>query len=103
MNKIPGCVYDTKDFVEDETGELIEIQHEEKDKSGKIIQDKIEKIGKKDKLAMRYAEIVPIVVKAIQEIKAEKDSEIAELKEENKELRDLLADAIKRIEKLEEK
>jgi hypothetical protein len=78
-NIIPEVVYNTNDFVEDPTGEDIELQKEEKDKDGKVTQEKIIKKGCLDKRAMRYAELVPVLVKAIQEQQAQIDDLKAEI------------------------
>jgi hypothetical protein len=76
---LPEVVYNTNDFVEDETGEDIEIQKEKKDKKGQVIRPRKVKKGKIDRLAMRYTEIVPVLVKAIQEQQAQIDSLKAEI------------------------
>lgn len=71
-NIIPEVVYNTKDFVATEDGENIEVQKkEEKDKDGKVTKEAVIKKGELSKRAMRYAEIVPVLVKAMQEQQAQ--------------------------------
>ncbi len=57
-----------------------------------------------DKWEATYGNLLPVVVKAVQDLKSEKDNEIAELKSENKELKneiESLKDVKEKLAKLE--